>query len=64
MINLDRMQQSIDYQRDTQQKENKVMCDQCGEYIIKGDNYYEMYNEVFCEDCKDFFIEEIRKVVE
>ena len=63
-MNLDKLQQNYDKQNDTQQKKNKVLCDQCGEYVQSGDNYYEMYNEVFCEDCKDFFLEEVRDVAE
>lgn len=63
-MNLDRLQQIQDLHNDTQQKQNKVLCDQCGEYVLTGDNYYEIYNEVFCESCKDFFIEEVREVVE
>ena len=64
MNKLDLLQAYKDVMSDTQQKESKVLCDQCGEYITKGNNYYEMYNEVFCESCKDFFIEEVREVVE
>ena len=63
-MNLDKLQQLQDLQNDTQQKKNKVLCDQCGEYVQSGDNYYEFYNEVFCEECKDFFLEEVRNVAE
>ena len=64
MNNLDRLQEKQDLQRDTQQRKNKVLCDQCGEYVQSGANYYELYNEVFCEECKDFFLEEAREVAE
>jgi len=63
-MNLDKLQQNYDKQNDTQQQKNKVLCDQCGEYVPSGGSYYEMYNEVFCEECKDFFLEEVREVAE
>lgn len=63
-MNLDKLQQYEDMKCDTQQKKNKVLCEQCGEYVQSGDNYYEIYNEVFCESCKDFFLEEVREVAE
>ena len=38
-------------------------CSRCGETLFPGTDYYELNDEVLCEDCFDAIVRKMRKVV-
>lgn len=38
---------------DPDQRDSKCTCSQCGEMLYEGNEYWELEDEIYCEDCAE-----------